>query len=40
MHRVVESLYCTPETNLTLHVNYVRIKIENLISKREKIVIS
>ena len=31
MHRIVESLYCTPETNMTLYVNYTRIKIESLI---------
>ena len=26
MYRIVESLYCTPETNVTLYVNYTRIK--------------
>ena len=27
MYGTVESLYCTPETNITLHVNYTGIKI-------------
>ena len=26
MYRVVESLYCTPETNITLYVNYLEFK--------------
>ena len=26
MYRIVESLYCTPETNITLYVNYTGIK--------------
>ena len=26
MYRIVESLYCTPETNITLYVNYTLIK--------------
>lgn len=26
MDRIVESLYCTPKTNITLHVNYTEIK--------------
>ena len=29
MYRIVESLYCTPETNITLNVNYTGI--ENII---------
>ena len=28
MYRIVESVYCTPETNITLYVNYTRIKIK------------
>ena len=28
MHRVGESLYCTPETNITLHDNYTGIKVK------------
>ena len=26
MYREVESLYCTPEVNVTLHVNYTQIE--------------
>ena len=25
MYRIGESLYCTPETNITLYVNYTKI---------------
>ena len=25
MYRIVESLYCTPETNITLDINYISI---------------
>ena len=28
MHRIVESQYCTPETNIPLYVNYTEIKIK------------
>ena len=28
MYRIVESLYCTPETNITLYVNYIGIKVK------------
>ena len=28
MYGIVESMYCTPETNITLYVNYTQIKIE------------
>jgi len=28
--KIVESLYCTPETIVTLYVNCTRIKIKNL----------
>ena len=28
MYRIFESLYCTPETNMTLYVNYTGIKIK------------
>jgi len=31
MSRIVESLYCTPETNITLYVNYASIK-KNILS--------
>ena len=31
MYRIVESLFCTPETNITLYVDYIGIKIKNLI---------
>ena len=34
MYRIVESLYCTPETNITLYVNYTGIKIKNKILKK------
>ena len=30
MYRIVESLYCTPETNITLYVNYTGIKIKKI----------
>ena len=30
MYRIVESLYCTPETNITLYVNYTEIKIKTI----------
>lgn len=33
MHGSVQSLYCTPETNLTLYVDYTRIKIIKLNKK-------
>lgn len=29
MNRLVESLYCTHETNITLYVNYTGIEINN-----------
>ena len=28
MYRIVESLYCTLETNITLYVNYTSVKIK------------
>ena len=31
MYKIVKSLYCTPENNITLYVNYTGIKIKNLI---------
>ena len=31
IYRIVESLYCTPETNMTLYVKYTGIKIKNII---------
>ena len=31
LYRIVESPYCTPETNITLCVNYSGIKIKHLI---------
>ena len=31
MSRSTESLYRTPETNITLYINYTGIKIKNLI---------
>ena len=34
MYRIVESLYCTPETNITLYVNCTGIKIKNLIKNK------
>ena len=33
IYGIVESLYCTPETNITLYVNYAGTKIENLIEE-------
>ena len=33
VYRIVESLYCTPETNIKPYVNYTGIKIENLKNK-------
>ena len=36
MHRIVESLYCTPETNITECVNYIGIKMKNLIYTRKE----
>ena len=33
MYRIVESLYCTPETNFTLYVNYIGIKIFLILIK-------
>ena len=32
MYRIVESLYCTPETTVTLYANYSGIKIKTLIN--------
>ena len=34
MYRTAESLYCTPETNISLNVNYTGIKMKNLIKKK------
>ena len=34
MYRIVKSLYCTPETNVTLHINYTGIKIKNKKKKK------
>jgi len=36
MYRIVESLYRTPETNITLYVNYSRIKIKTKQNKNKK----
>ena len=33
MHRIVESLYCTPESNITLYINYIGIKIKKKTEK-------
>ena len=33
MHGIVESLYGTPETNITLYVNYTGIITKSLIKK-------
>ena len=33
MYGVIESIYCTPETNVTLYVNYTGIKTKKLILK-------
>ena len=33
MHRIVESLYCTPEANITLYANYTGAKTKSLIKK-------
>ena len=35
MYRIVESLYCTPETNITLYVNHTGIKVKIKIFKNE-----
>ena len=35
MYRIVEPLYYTPETNITLYVKYTGIKINNLILKTQ-----
>lgn len=37
MYRMVESLYYTPDTNITLDVNYTGIKIKSLIKKEKKL---
>ena len=34
MYGIVESLYCTAQTNITVYVNYTGIKIESLIKKK------
>ena len=34
MYRIVESLYCTPENNITLYVNYTGMK-ANLKRKKK-----
>jgi len=34
MYGSVESLYCTPETNVTLYINYIEIKIKKKIVNR------
>ena len=34
IYRIVKSLYCTPETNRTLYVNYTSII--NILKKRSK----
>ena len=38
MHRIIESLYCTPETNITLYANYPEI-LKKLFLKVKKIFI-
>lgn len=38
MYRTVESLYCAPETNRTLYVNYTGINIKSLFKKMKKIL--
>ena len=40
MYRIVESLYYTPETNITLYVNYTGICFKLKIKKRERRVIN
>ena len=35
MHRIIESLYCTPVTNITVYVNYTTININELAVDRE-----
>ena len=34
MYAIVESLYCTPETNITLYVNCTGIKIKHIVKKK------
>ena len=34
-YRTVKSLYCTPETSITLYVNYTGIKIKNSKNKHK-----
>lgn len=38
MYRIIESLYCTPETNTALYANYIGIKIKNLIKLNQYVV--
>ena len=35
-YRVAELLYCTPETNITLYVNYTGMKIKKLNKIKKK----
>ena len=37
MYGVAESLYCTSDTNITLHISYTRIKILKKIFKKKAI---
>ena len=37
MYKIAESLFCMPETNITWYVNYIGIKIRNLIKNSLKI---
>ena len=35
MYGIVESLYCTPETNITLFINYTGVKIKTKEGREE-----
>lgn len=35
MYTIIESLHCTPETNVPLYVTYTRIKIKNFKKEYE-----
>ena len=37
MYRIVESLYCTPEINIRLYDNYIRIKIKTILKSQEEV---
>ena len=40
MHRIAKLQYCTPETNITLHVNSTKIKIKTFLKREKKKFVS